>query len=128
MSDNSCFFIGHADAPSSIVPSLEKAIERHIVHLGVHEFFFGSHGNYDWLVLHALLRMKAQYPFIRLILVAPYHPALHNIQIPDGIDELYYPFDKPVPPRYAIARANQSMIRACSHLIAYVCHTGKSRD
>ena len=127
MSPKSCFFLGHADTPSELYPALLAAIERHVSDFGVTEFFVGSHGTFDRLALRALTEVKAGHPYIRLIYVQPYHPGL-NPASPDGFDESFYPFDMPVHPRYAIAKANRKMIETCDFLIACVWHSGRARS
>lgn len=42
----SCFLFGHADAPQSILPILEQAIE-HEISEGVSVFYVGYHGSFD---------------------------------------------------------------------------------
>lgn len=128
MKSNSCFFIGHKDASSSIYPALLFQTEKLIVNQGVSEFYVGRYGSFDAMALRALAFPKPQYPLIHRILVTPYHPAQHPIEKPENCDELYYPFEEPVMPRYAIVRANRKMIDACDYLIAYAEHTGKARD
>lgn len=128
MPDISCYFVGHADTPSSIHPILYESIQKHIVQYHVNHFYFGNHGGFDRLVLRTLLELKQQYPHIHLHMVTPYHPASRSITIPVGVDELYFPFEQNVFPRYAIIQANKIMIRSCRYLISYVCHTGKARD
>ncbi|MBQ6858291.1 MAG: hypothetical protein IJO02_02565 [Clostridia bacterium] len=128
MSAKSCFFIGHADSDESILPALESAIEQHITEYGVTEFYVGHHGGFDRLVLRALAAAKSRHPDIRRILVLSYHPAQYIPPPSLQTDELFYPLDMSVPPRFAILKANQAMLSRCSHLICHVWHTGKSRD
>ena len=42
-----CFFIGHHDAPASVRPFLDAAVERHINEFGVTSFTVGRYGNFD---------------------------------------------------------------------------------
>lgn len=42
-----CFFIGHSDAPESLKPKLDDAIERHIADFGVDSFVVGNYGRFD---------------------------------------------------------------------------------
>lgn len=42
-----CFFIGHWEAPCTLRPALEEAVERHITTLGVTEFLVGGYGAFD---------------------------------------------------------------------------------
>jgi len=126
MPTKSCFFLGHADAPSSLYPDLLAAIKHHITEHSVTEFFAGQHGAFDRLALRALREAKTRYPHIRLIHVQPYHLGL-NPTSADGFDESFYPFEMPVHPRFAISKANHKMIETCDFLIAYVWHSGRSR-
>ena len=53
-----CFFIGHRNAPESLTPLLDEAIERHITEYGVAEFVVGHYGNFDMMVAGAVRRAK----------------------------------------------------------------------
>ena len=125
MCKKTCFFLGHADTPSDVYPSLLAAIEQHITEYGVTEFFVGHHGFFDSLALRALREAKVHHPDIRIIHVQPYHPGI-NPSIPEGFDESFYPFDTPVHPRFVISKANRKMIDTCDFIIAYVWHCGNS--
>ena len=123
-----CFLMGHKDTPSEIFPILTDSIEKHITQYGVKEFFFGNHGNFDSMAVRALTLLKHRYPHIRRILIEPYHPALTGKMSIEAADELFYPFEKPVIPQYAVLKANDKMIDLCDDMIVYVGHTGKSKD
>lgn len=123
-----CFFIGHRDSGEAIYSKLLLSIEKHIKEYGIKEFLIGRYGNFDILAARAVLQLKEKYPFIRLTMLSPYHPASRSIETPLGFDGIYYPFDRPIPPKTAIIEANKKVIRQCDCLIAYVCHPGKTRD
>ena len=123
-----CFFIGHRDAPDEIMPQLVAAVRRLIVEEGVTEFVTGQYGKFDSMAARAVTLVKKEHNQVRLACMIPYHPAERPLTKTDGFDEMVYPFDVPVPPRFAIVRANEKMIRMSSHLIAYVCRPGKARD
>lgn len=44
MKCKSCFFIGHREACTEILPALEEAIEKHILEYGVTEFIMRIKG------------------------------------------------------------------------------------
>ena len=67
---STCFFIGHRDAPDSILPSLSAAIETRIVEDGVDQFVVGNYGRFDLLAAQA---------------VRAYHPAERSFT-PAGFD------------------------------------------
>jgi len=56
---NSCFFIGHRDAPDSLIPELEALVERHITEYGVTVFTVGQYGRFDALAAGAVKRAKS---------------------------------------------------------------------
>ena len=51
----SCFFIGHREASSEILPALQNAVEQHIVEYGVTEFIVGHYGGFDRLAARAVI-------------------------------------------------------------------------
>lgn len=120
MQMNSCFFIGHADAPESVLVQLMQTIEELIAKENIRYFYVGKHGNFDRLAALAVKNLKKSYPFIQLILVLPYHPGERSILVPDGFDGTYYPEGmETVPKKYAIIKANRKMIENVDWLIAY---------
>lgn len=119
----SCFFIGHREAGSEILPALEDAIEKHISEYGVTEFIVGNYGGFDRLAARAVIAAKERHPDITLSLLIPYHPAERPIGTPPGFDGTFYPPGmEAVPWRYAIVRANRYVIDHVDYLIAYVWH------
>ncbi|MBQ8935462.1 MAG: hypothetical protein IJ049_03555 [Oscillospiraceae bacterium] len=120
---SSCFFIGHRDAPASILPQLIREAECHVTEYAVTDFYVGHYGIFDQLAGKAVIQLKERFPDIRLYRVIPYHPAERPIQTPNGYDGSYYPPNmENVPRRFAIPRANRSLIDTSDYLIAYVCH------
>lgn len=126
----SCFFIGHREASSKLLPILRQTVEKHICEYGVAEFFVGGYGGFDLLAARAVISIKQQYPQITLSLLIPYHPAERPIEIPHGFDNTYYPpgMEK-VPRKLAIVRANRYMVDHVDYLIAYAWHpASNARD
>ena len=124
----SCFFIGHREASSELLPILRQAVEKHICEYGVMEFIVGGYGGFDHLAAKAVISLKQQYPQITLSLLTlslllPYHPAERPIETPPGFDNTYYPpgMEK-VPRKFAIVRANRYMVEHVDYLIAYAWH------
>lgn len=75
MMRKSCFFIGHRDAPSSVLTSLTAAVEQHITNYGVTDFVVGHYGAFDRLAARAVIDAKKRHPKVTLTLLLPYHPA-----------------------------------------------------
>ena len=119
----SCFFIGHAEASSEVLPALTEAVERHITDYGVTAFIVGNYGNFDQMAAKVVIAAKARHPQITLLLLIPYHPFEKPIIPPDGFDNTFYPpgMEK-VPRKLAIPRANRYMIDHTDYLIAYAWH------
>lgn len=126
----SCFFIGHREVTSEILPALTEAIEQHIVECGVTEFIVGNYGGFDHMAAKAVIAAKEQHPEITLSLLIPYHPVERPIKPLPGFDNTFYPpgMEK-VPHRFAIVRANRYMVDHVDHLIAYAWHpASNARD
>lgn len=123
---NTCFFIGHHDAPESIYPALLAAVKLHVEEYAVTEFFVGRYGSFDRMAARAVRSAKEGYPTVKLILLLPYHPSIYKPeQAADfaNYDDTCYPAGlELVPRRYAIVRANRAMAKQCTHLIAYLRH------
>ena len=126
----SCFFIGHREASSEVLPALTEAIKQHIEEYGVTEFIVGNYGEFDHMAAKAVIAAKKQHPEITLSMLIPYHPAERPIEPPQGFDNTFYPpgIEK-VPRRLAIVRANRYMVDHVDYLIAYAWHpASNARD
>ena len=126
----SCFFVGHREASSELLPILRQTVEKHISEYGVTEFIVGGYGNFDHLAAKAVISLKQKYPQITLSLLIPYHPAERPVETPSGFDNTYYPpgMEK-VPRKLAIVRANRYIVDHVDYLIAYAWHpASKARD
>ena len=118
-----CFFIGHRDAPDDIYPALYDAVMRHIEAYGVTDYVVGHYGRFDTMAARAVRAVKRIHPDVSLSLLLPYHPAERKVWQPDQYDSLIYPPGmETVPRRAAIVRANKYMVDHCTHLIAYAWH------
>ena len=120
MKIKTCFFIGHRDAPGSLLPLLTEAVERHITEYGVTDFVVGQYGNFDRLAAQAVKDAKKRRQGVTLSLLLPYHPFDRPIPVPDGFDGTFYPPGmETVPKRAAIVRANRYMMENSRFLICY---------
>lgn len=124
MSSNTCFFMGHHDAPERIYPTLLAVVERHVAEYGVAEFIVGRYGSFDRMATRAVQAVKENYPTVKLTLLLPYHPSTYKLEQAKGFedyDSTCYPIGlETVPRRYAIARANRATVEQCTHLIAWL--------
>ncbi len=118
-----CFFIGHRDAPDSLLPQLSTEVERHITEYQVTDFVVGGYGRFDSLAAKAVKTAKKHHPEVTLTLLLPYHPYDRPVPTPDGYDGTFYPPEmETVPKRVAIVRANRYMVDHSEYLIAYARH------
>lgn len=126
----SCFFIGHREVSSEVLPALTEAIEQHIVEYGVTEFIVGNYGGFDHIAAKAVIAAKEQHPGIALSMLIPYHPAERPMKPPQGFDNTFHPSGmEKVPRRLAIVRANRYMVDHVDYLIAYAWHpASNARD
>ena len=121
-----CFLFGHRDAPSSVLPEIERAIEQIHLEYGIDEFIAGSHGAFDRMAAQAVRAVQKKYS-VRLTLLLAYHPSTQNPDVAQGYDGIFYPDGmERVPPRYALSRANQYMIGRAHAVICYADHTGNA--
>lgn len=120
---STCFFIGHREAPDSLLPQLSAKIERHITEYGVTEFIVGKYGHFDTLAAKCVKAAKKRHPEVTLTLLLPYHPYDRPTPTPPGFDGTFYPPRmETVPKRAAIVRANRYMVDQSEYLIAYAWH------
>ena len=118
-----CFFIGHRDAESELMPQIEATVNRHITEYGVTEFVVGQYGAFDRMAARAVINAKRHHPSITLTILLPYHPSERTVNAPDGYDDTFYPPGmENVPQKLAIVRANKYMVDNSDFLIAYVWH------
>ena len=123
----SCFFIGHREAPESLLPILAKEVERHFVEYGVSSFIVGHYGHFDRLAARAVIEIKEKHDGISLTMLLPDPPAEKVIALPKGFDGSVYPEgQESVPRRFAIVRANRWAIKQSDYLIIYAIHPGSN--
>ena len=118
----SCFFIGHREATSELIPQLKEIVEQ-LVSEGVTEFVVGRYGGFDRVAAGAVRRAKACHPHIILTMLIPYHPAERHVELPPEFDGSFYPPGmENVPRRLAILKANRYMVDNVDVLVAYAWH------
>ncbi len=114
-----CFFLGHRDAPETLMKALEESVFRHIIEYGVDHFTVGRYGSFDRMAYQTVCEMKKRYD-VSLSLLLPYHPFDCPVRVPEGFDHTFYPPGmETVPKRAAIIQANRYMIRHSDYLICY---------
>jgi len=124
----SCFLFGHADCPDSMLPRIEKAIERCYSKYGITAFYVGNRGRFDSLAATAVQRAKQRHADICLYLLLAYHPAERAVDLRSSFDGSFYPPLENVPRRYAIVHANRYMADTSDYIICYVRHAGNTNS
>lgn len=123
MERKTCFFIGHREAPDSLLPILDAEVERHITEFNVMDFVVGRYGRFDSMAARCVKAAKKRHPEVTLTLLLPDHPYDQPIPTPSGYDATFYPPGmETVPKRAAIVQANRYMVDHSDFLIAYVWH------
>ena len=114
-----CGFCGHYDAPDTIRPALESAIEQLIVNGQAKIFYVGNQGAYDRIVTSILQKLKRKYDEMQYYVVLAYMPGKKRTYagsvptlLPEGMEL--------VPGRFAIARRNRWIVEQAAFMIAYV--------
>jgi len=87
---------------------------------GATTFYLGGYGAFDGLAAAEVRRQKEVYPHIEMILVLAYLNS--NIDALCYDSTTYPPLEK-VPPRYAILRRNEWMVRKSDVVISGVTHS-----
>ena len=82
-------------------------------------FYLGGYGDFDSLAAAAVRRQKIKYPNIEAVLVLAY---LNREMDASRYDGTTYPPLETVPPRYAIVRQNEWMVRESDVVISGVTH------
>ena len=112
-----CTFFGHKISPENIYEPLKKAIIDLIENKNIKSFMVGNNGFFDALVYKALKELAAIYN-IEYNVVLAYYPKDNiipeNSILPDGFENF--------PPKFAIDRRNEYMLRKSNYVICYVTH------
>jgi hypothetical protein len=118
---SACYFLGHRDAPETLLPALRNAITYHIQVESVDTFIVGNYGAFDRMAQRTLANTRQDFPQLTLLLALAYHPGTKQLPLPKGFDNFYYPESQDrVPRRAAIVQLNRTLICESSHLITYV--------
>ena len=86
-----CFFIGHREAPETLMGELTAEVERLIIEYGVTDFVVGRYGRFDTLAAKCVKAAKKRRPEVTLTLLLPYHPYDRPTPTPPGFDGTFYP-------------------------------------
>lgn len=127
-----CCFSGHRVIQQEILPQIEIAVEKAVIELiskGV--IFFGSGGalGFDQIAAETILRLKKEYPHIRLVMVLPCPPEQQSLKWNDEQKKRYFNIleqaDKVrvLSPQYTnncMLDRNRHMVDNSAYLVCYL--------
>ncbi len=112
-----CTFFGHRDAPNHIKGSLRVEVLRLINEKGVKRFYIGNNGSFDYMAQSVLQEIAMAYEDVKyaIVLSAINECAMNGDQehtiFPEGLEC--------VPPKFAIPRKNDWLIKQCDVVVVY---------
>ena len=116
-----CTFFGHRDAGKEIEPTLLEVIVDLIENKNVTSFYVGNNGQFDYMVRKILRLIKKSYPQIDYSVVLAYMPReKKELDFYDYSDTIFPDGLENTPPRFAISRRNEWMIKNSDYVVTYV--------
>ena len=117
-----CTFFGHRDCPASIRPKLRAVLVELIERQGVDTFYVGRQGAFDAMARAVLRELEESYPHISCAVVLERLPGADEAAkdfsgtlFPEGLES--------VPPRFAISRRNEWMLRQTDFAVTYLARS-----
>ena len=119
---HTCTFFGHKDTPPAVSVPLKQTIIKLIEQENVTCFYVGNQGKYDSMVARTLKEIKVNYPHIKLAIVLAYMPDKKDKTSWDYADTIYPEGLEKTPPRFAIDKRNEWMLKHSDYVVSYVEH------
>lgn len=114
-------FFGHRDASQNIQSALKEILVNLIKHNNADLFYVGNQGKFDFIVRKTLKELQIEFPYIRYYVVLAYMPEQKKeFDMSDYSDTIYPDGLESTPPRFAIAKRNQWMIKQADIVVTYV--------
>ena len=117
-----CTFFGHRDCPASLKPKLRAAVVELIERHGVDRFYVGRQGAFDAMARAVLRELTEVYLHISYAVVLERLPGPKDETVRDFSDTIFPEGLEIVPPRFAITRRNEWMLRQADFVVTYVTH------
>ena len=118
-----CTFFGHRDVPQPTAFILKKVLADLIQHKNITTFYVGNHGKFDFMVRDTLKKLKIIYPHINYAVILAYMPSKkHPLMHQDSSDTVFPVELTNIPPKYAIIKRNQWMLKQSDYVVVYVTH------
>ena len=89
--------------------------------------YLGGYGDFDEICASVCKELKSEYKGTELVFVTPYLDLSERRRIKDTVDQkiydsVLYPPIENVPPKFAISKRNEWMVRNADAVIAFVTH------
>ena len=117
-----CTFFGHRDCPATIRPRLRAVLVELIERHGVEQFYVGWQGAFDAMVCSVLRELEEVYPHISYAVVLERLPGPRDKAIWDFSDTIFPEGLETVPPRFAISKRNDWMLKQADFVVTYITH------
>lgn len=117
-----CTFFGHRDCPASLKPKMRALVVDLIELHGVDRFYVGRQGAFDAMARTILRELTAEYPHISYAVVLERLPGPMDKAVWDFSDTIFPEGLETVPPRFAVSRRNEWMLKQADFVVAYVTH------
>lgn len=117
-----CTFFGHRDCPATIRPRLRAVVVELIEQHGVDRFFVGRQGAFDAMAHSVLQELAEVYPHISYAVVLERLPGSREKAIWDFSDTIFPEGLETVPPRFAISKRNDWMLKQADFVVTYIAH------
>ena len=117
-----CTFFGHRDCPASIKLKLRAVVVELIVRYGVDRFYMGRQGAFDAMARSVLRELAEVYPHISYAVVLERLPGPRDKAIWDFSDTIFPEGLETVPPRFAISKRNDWMLKQADFVVTYIAH------
>lgn len=117
-----CTFFGHRDCPASIKPILRAVVVELIEQHGVDRFFVGRQGAFDAMAHSVLQELAEVHPHISYAVVLERLPGPRDKAIWDFSDTIFPEGLETVPPRFAISKRNDWMLKQADFVVTYIAH------
>lgn len=115
-----CTFFGHRDCPADIRPRLRAAVVELIEGHGVDTFYMGRQGTFDAMARSVLRELTEVYPHISSAVVLERLPGSCGTR--DFSDAIFPEGLETVPPRFAISKRNNWMLKQADFVVTYITH------
>lgn len=121
-----CSFFGHKfmEGIANLEQRTKEAIRKVILEENITSFLVGRNGQFDRICADCVKDLKEEFPFIKIYLVYAYlkkeTDEYERKSIKETFDGTIYPPLENVPPKFAILKRNEWIVRESDFIVFYV--------